>query len=83
MPVVLVVVYILLTAAIVVFLCWALVRAEGRNRQLEVDNYRLIRRLGHYHSLTLGPDRIPDDFLRPDPSPVPPAFKMRQPLPPT
>jgi hypothetical protein len=64
-----------------------------RRRELERDNYRLIRRLGSYHSLSIGTssdDLLPPSRTRSEPeavldrpeSYVPPAFRMRKPKPP-
>lgn len=64
-------------------LCWMmwLYTLQSREcRQLRVDNYRLIHRLGQYHSIAL---TTVSDVLPPPPSEpsVPPAFRARRPTP--
>lgn len=71
---------LLMPTAGLLWMMWLYVLTFRRVIQLERDNYRLMRRLGQYHSIAL---TTPSDSL-PQPSPeaaVPPAFRARRPTP--
>ena len=67
--------------AALLWVCWLYLLQYRRTRELERDNYRLIRRLGMYHSISLGApeEALPPQALEPT---VPAAFRWKKPTPP-
>lgn len=74
---------LVLAVAEIAFLLVNIRMDRARNRQLEADNYRLIRRLGQYHVLPLGPAPVAHADAPPwsEPESIPPAFRTKKPLP--
>lgn len=68
------------------WMAWLYLITFKDNQSLRRDNYRLMRRLGRYHSITIGPDDGDSDPLAPpqkSESIIPPFFRVRRPAPPT
>jgi hypothetical protein len=73
---------LLILGLLTLALCWLLYQAYRRIRALELDNSRLLRRLGEYHAIPLGPVRPPQSDVPAVPLGIPPAFRIKRPVPP-